>query len=121
MKKQFKILTNLTCKYVNAKGDQELLRALYCEQEIVLEKTGFKMNEFVWITNGKIATIITINDAITSLLSIKEGGDLVQFENGRIGFVGYYGISITYFEIIGHSSFEEKIDMETNHMQIVNL
>lgn len=46
---------------------------------------------------------MTIDDAIQSL-SLKEGADLVRFENGNIGFVGYYGDIPTErncFEILG--------------------
>lgn len=38
--------------------------------------------------------------AIEELLNTKEGADLVEFDSGRIGFIGYYGQDLTYFEII---------------------
>ena len=109
--KQFRILTQLTCDYVNAMDDEKLQMALYNEQEAVLAKYGFHMGDYVWATNGYQVTICTIDQAIESMLSMKEGGDLVQFDNGRIGFVGYYGMDRTYFEIIQHSSKEEQMDM----------
>lgn len=41
----------------------------------------------------------TIDDAI-QYLAIKEGYDMVQFSNGNIGFVAYYGSEVNGFEII---------------------
>ena len=41
----------------------------------------------------------TIDDAI-QYLAIKEGYDMVQFSNGNIGFVAYYGREVNGFEII---------------------
>ena len=42
---------------------------------------------------------MTIDDAI-QCLALKEGCDLVRFENGNIGYIGYYGNNINGFEII---------------------
>lgn len=42
---------------------------------------------------------MTINDAI-ECLAIKDGVDLVQFENKNKGFVAYYNTKINGFEII---------------------
>lgn len=42
---------------------------------------------------------MTINDAI-ECLAIKDGVDLVQFENGNKGFVAYYNTHENGFEII---------------------
>ena len=42
---------------------------------------------------------LTIEDAI-QYLAIKEGYDLVMFEDGHIGFVAYYGNEKDGFEII---------------------
>lgn len=42
---------------------------------------------------------MTIDEAIQAL-ALKEGADLVQWESGQIGFIGYYGSYINGFEII---------------------
>ena len=49
---------------------------------------------------------LTIDEAI-QCLALKDGADLVQFENGNFGFVGYYhGFNENWFEIIGGAKNE---------------
>lgn len=42
---------------------------------------------------------MTIREAI-EFLALKEGADLVRWENGNIGYIGYYGSNLNGFEII---------------------
>lgn len=51
-----------------------------------------------WINETTIAT--RIGEAI-QYLAIKDGVDLVQYENGNYGFVAYYSGEPNGFEIIG--------------------
>lgn len=49
-------------------------------------------------SNGRTA-YYSIDDAI-QYLAIKEGYDMVQFSNGNLGFVAYYGSEVNGFEIL---------------------
>lgn len=81
------------------------------EQNRILGLLGYDLTDKAYsIKFGRMAKPQneTINDAI-QLLALKDGADLVLFENGNIGFVGYYhGFNENYFEIIGESEEEEE-------------
>ena len=48
-----------------------------------------------------------IDDAI-QCLAIKDGVDLVRFDNGKIGFIAYYGIHKDGFEILMEGEYYEE-------------
>lgn len=77
---------------------------LYEEQGSKLDKMGYKLDEeyTIHFFESKYFSdceeVCTINDAIESL-AIKDGADLVRWENGNIGFVAYYNGNKNGFEI----------------------
>lgn len=50
-------------------------------------------------SNGKQCLKDTLDIAI-QCLAIKDGVDLVRFENGNIGFISYYNNSLDAFEVL---------------------
>lgn len=80
--------------------------ALYYEQEEWLRKFGYEWktevsyHHFDSVFSDDYVTNDTIYDAIDAL-AIKDGVDLVRFENGNIGFVAYYNGHKDAFEIYG--------------------
>lgn len=82
------------------------LNEKYEEQYKALEQHGYaydyKLYEIHFFdspyTNDR-TVISDINDAIQSL-AIKDGADLVEYENGNIGFVASYNGVMNGFEII---------------------
>lgn len=49
---------------------------------------------------------VTIYDAI-EMLALKEGADVVEYENGNIGIVGYYNAWENGFIILGEAESED--------------
>ncbi len=103
--RDYKILTTLTNSEMLArqdKGDKLADFDLYNEQEQELVYNCF-FNGFntpiMALYEDKIYYYETIDKAIEELLSMKEGCDLVEFDNGFMGFVGYNGSEITSFEM----------------------
>lgn len=91
--------------------DTDELSALWNEQNCVLEKMGYDLHSEYIIKFGqqKHAHLLTIDEAI-QCLALKDGCDLVKFENGNIGFVGYYnGFSLdeNHFEILRLPTHED--------------
>jgi len=80
------------------------------EQNSKLESLGYNLNG-VYVAHFFESAFIhekTDSDTLSELaqkLATKEGYDLVQFENGKIGFVAYYGNEENGFEIV--NSYEE--------------
>lgn len=62
------------------------------EQFNLLQAMGYDISSVLYLIklDGDHYMINTIYDAI-QYLSLKEGADLVKFENGNIGYAGYYG------------------------------
>ena len=75
----------------------EWLRKLGYEKEW---KTEVSYHHFNSVFSDDYVTIDTIYDAIDAL-AIKDGVDLVRFENGNEGFVAYYNGYKDAFEILG--------------------
>lgn len=79
--------------------------ALYEEQTAVLKENGHDWNDGIcahyfdspWFYESKIHD--TIDEAIQGL-AIKDGVDLVRFDNGNLGFVAYYNGGKNAFEIL---------------------
>ena len=81
--------------------------SLFNEQEAKCKELGIDTNPWAKETGiHKFNSVfcdecyveMTVHDAIDAL-AIKEGADLVQFENGNYGFVAYYGDHKDGFEI----------------------
>lgn len=81
--------------------------ALFEEQDALLTEMGFSLysyntypiHYFDSAFYDECTVEETLHDAIDGL-AIKEGTDLVQFDNGNIGFVAYYGEHKNGFEIL---------------------
>ena len=117
----YKIITNDTVEKINGLSDtlseDEFLEKLdkhVEEQNAVLLKNGINNDNstcyviHVFESNFSEDFICsnTIDDAVQAM-AIKEGVDLVQFENGNFGYVSYYTHSIDAFEIIGEGGLLE--------------
>ena len=104
----FIILTGksvLDIPYENEEQNENELSALVEEQSEILEKAGINFNGNYTIqfydshfTHDHIIET-DIDNAIQNL-AIKDGYDLVQFENGSYGFVAYYNGIENGFKIL---------------------
>lgn len=56
--------------------------------------------------------IMSADDAIQAL-ALKEGVDMVRFEDGKVGFVGHYGGEDNGFEILGEPTADDKAMLES--------
>ena len=104
----FKILTKksiLDIPYENDKQYQENRRVLTAEQDKIIAKNGYDFNKYYDVHfyesayTNEFKTDMSINDAI-QCLAIKDGCDLVKFDNGNIGYVAYYNGHKNGFEIL---------------------
>ena len=92
------------------------------EQSNKLKSLGYDLNG-VYVAhffNSAFFNEQTDNDTINELvqkLATKEGYDLVQFENGKIGFVAYYGNKENGFELV--SSYDEIREKVTAYIEDV--
>lgn len=108
---KFKVLTKMSVldiSYETEKQNQRDLTALVEEQNEILEKKRFDFNKYYkvhfydsYYTND-CTTEMCIHDAV-QCLAIKDGYDLVLFENGNYGFVAYYNGNDNGFEILSKS------------------
>lgn len=89
--------TVLTFHQVSNCDDPELIIA---EQEEKREIFGLADDDLYLckFSNGHLG-FFTLDEAIQRL-DIKEGYDMVQFSNGNVGFVAYYGSEVNGFEIL---------------------
>lgn len=105
---KFKVITNksvMDIRYENDEQNEKELIALVEEQFNILEQVGILFNDSYMIhffdtlyTNDRTKEM-DVDDAIQHL-AIKDGYDLVQFENGNYGFVAYYSGVENGFEIL---------------------
>ena len=83
--------------------DDSYSKKLFDEQLAVLLSKGFDFyGTYLVKFDTKKYYVMTISDAVEAL-ALKEGADLVEFESGNYGFVGYYGnypTSKNCFEIL---------------------
>ena len=105
----YKIMTKRTCYSVGYSYEER--EGLTIEQDIFLERKGFTLNKEYSIHffdshffNEKTENI-DIETAI-ECLAIKDGVDVVQYENGNYGYVAYYNGYENGFEILG-DAYEE--------------
>lgn len=112
---KYKIITNksvLDIPYENAEQNERDCEALVKEQDEILKANGFEFFKRykMRMLNDRYEKDIFINEEINEAvqyLSIKDGYDLVQFENGNYGFVAYYNGTENGFEILGESEDDE--------------
>ena len=108
MLQKYKILTEISVLDIPYKNDEQFTsecEKLVTEQDEILREKGFELFECCKIhflessytTNTKRE--MEIADAI-QCLAIKDGVDLVQFENGNYGYVAYYNGVENGFEIL---------------------
>ena len=101
----YKIMTKRTC-YSTGYSDEER-ESLVTEQDNFLREKGYN----TWNKDYRIhffdshffnETTETMNiETAIECLAIKDGVDLVQYENGNYGYVAYYNGCENGFEILG--------------------
>lgn len=114
---KFKVLTSVSALGIPYETDEQHERdmfALIDEQDKILESLMFKRSStecyllhfFDSAFFDEMNIALSIDDGIEGL-AIKNGVDLVEFENGNIGFVAYYNTSYNGFEILRDRYTEE--------------
>lgn len=100
----YEVLTSISVLDIpdSAHYDDDV-KKLVNEQDLILADMGYSFLEDYAID---LAGIERVDDIYTAIerLDLKEGADLVRFDDGKIGYVGYYGCRPTernYFKIIG--------------------
>lgn len=103
---KYEVLTSYGVYDITEENHEEAQESLVIEQRETLEKLGFADDCYttyvVKFGGCREREIMTIDEAIQSL-ALKDGADLVRFESGNVGFVGYYnGFSIdkNHFQIL---------------------
>ena len=95
----------LDIPYESSEQNERDCRVLVEEQYRILKEKGYDLNKFYYLHfydsyyTNEATVSMEIEDAV-QLLAIKDGYDLVEFENGRIGFVAYYNLNKNGFEIL---------------------
>ena len=112
----FKVITSVSVYDVN--DDEEKLQALVDEQDKILESRGFgRCNGYCELLRSSEGYGFNDIDEAIQCLALKDGVDLVEFESGNLGYVGYYhGFNENWFEIIPTTRISEhcnKIDDRT--------
>lgn len=102
--KGYEILTKKTC-YSIGETDEEK-EALVNEQNEVLTSLGYDLTaaydaHFFESAFGDDETTYDDLESLIQRLAIKDGVDLVRFDNGNVGFVAYYNGQKNGFEILG--------------------
>jgi len=111
----FKVATSVSMLDIVTDDDEEReeerLQALYDEQRAILKERGFDYYGTYLLKNRKGYWYGDIDDAI-ECLALKDGADLVEFESGNLGYIGYYhGFDENWFEIVSTKSVSEHCDM----------
>ena len=110
----YEILTSksvLDIPYENDAQHTEECETLVKEQDTILKANGFDLFKryTIHLFDSHFFDETFINEEINEAvqyLSIKDGVDLVQFENGNYGFIAYYNGYENGFEILGESEDE---------------
>ncbi len=107
----FKVITNKSVFDIcGIDDDGEAMQALVEEQDKILESRGFSHSYAELLRSSEGYGYNSIEDAL-ECLPLKEGADLVEFENGNLGYVGYYhGFNENWFEIIPTTTLTEHCD-----------
>lgn len=118
---KYKVITSKTV-YSIGETDQER-EALIEEQDATLKSLGYDLNT-VYVAHFFDSDFFddqTESDTIYELLqrlATKDGIDLVQFENGRIGFVAYYNGNENGFEIVcSYEKVKENVTEYINSLE----
>lgn len=113
----FRVLTGKSVLGIEPDNYDVEIEALYNEQMAVLESLGYDyFSEYVTFF-GKAKGVecdgfYTMNEAVQGL-ALKDGVDLVEFENGCIGFVSYYrGFNNNFFYVVKDGSLSDYCDTE---------
>lgn len=87
------------------------------ESDSILSSYGYNDKDaYIIRTNDGAIEWNCVYDAIQGM-SIKEGVDIVQFKDGKIGFVAYNGTYEDYFEILGKAeTVKDLIDMTWDYI-----
>lgn len=101
-------ITEVSCEdFATMDEYQNHLEELTEEGYEILEKFGYEFNDsdvyVVHFLDGNERTALqemTLCDAVGSL-AVKEGYNLVKYENGNVGYIAIYGSNENGFEIIG--------------------
>ena len=101
---KYEILTKNTC-YTIGETDEER-EALINEQNEVLASLGYDLTaayDAHYFESSYMNDETTYDDIpnLIERLAIKDGVDLVRFDNGNVGFVAYYSGKENGFEILG--------------------
>lgn len=111
----YKILTGISVMDIPYESDYQFSKE--CAKLVTEQDEILKLNDIYWETNYKIHFFdspysdddidnMSYDEAI-QCLAIKDGYDLVQFENGNYGYVAYYNGVENGFEILGESEEDE--------------
>lgn len=115
----FRTLTSKTVYTLDVDNYDSEIESLTKEQNETLAKLGYELSDREYLIRfGKndYYEVTTIDEAIQTL-ALKDGCDLVEFEDGNIGFVGYYnGFNENYFEVINTASYSEHTEVWKNHI-----
>ena len=107
----FKIATRKSVLDIPYESDKQYTsecEKLVAEQNKILKKKGYKLNKYhdLHFYDSPYTTDFTtdmcISDAV-QCLAIKDGYDLVKFDNGNYGYVAYYNRHKNGFEILRES------------------
>lgn len=116
----FRILTSKSVYDIEDTDNYDTeIEKLSEEQNALLSKLGYEYCDREYLVKfGRIDDyeVISIDEAIQRL-AIKDGVDLVEFENGNIGFVAYYhGFNENYFEVINTEHYSGHTEVWKNHI-----
>lgn len=115
----YEILTDNSILYngpIETEEDEKFVEEgrenIITEQNAILKASGYEMDGIVYKIHffdspfhNEGYRMETIYDAI-QMLAIKDGVDLVEYENGNIGFVSYYNDKRDAFEIMNPTTEE---------------
>ena len=111
----YKVITSksvLDIPYESAEQNERDCELLIIEQDKILKELGFKLLKcyklhfFESRYTSNTEREMEIEDAI-QCLAIKDGVDLVQFDNGNYGYVAYYNGVENGFEILNEREDDE--------------
>jgi len=111
---KYKILTRksiLDIPYENADQFEKECRLFVAEQDKILMEKDFSLDKdyYIHIFESCFSDDDFIDEDINEAiqwLAIKDGYDLVQYENGNYGFVAYYNGTENGFEILRESEVD---------------
>lgn len=117
--KPFRILTAKSVYTLDADNYDSEIESLSTEQNETLEQLGYELagrDYLIRFGKNDDYEVTTIDEAI-QCLALKDGCDLVEFENGNIGFVSYCNsFRENYFEVINTAHNSEHTEVWSNHI-----